>query len=566
MAFSHGVAVALVALSVLALGLRIGASTRLLPLCPEPDSSMVWKYRAICGEDTYVPASGYDGVYPNLLPCLLAAMPGCSTLPGAGADAVLEDHLETASAPYHRLRLLAALIAALLPAAVFLVARRFMPDGWALLAAAFQVVCLMHQAHSAIAKGHAPGVTFAWYTLWLVLRQLESPTWGRRIATAAAATAAIGTTQTGLFVLAPAAIRLLVPRPFAREGSWKDALVIPLALLGAAPFLSGGIGLSSEGVTLGHGHTIRFERAGDGLSLWTQFLWEHDPVLTALGALGFVLALFSIRPAWRDTWRRTQVAVLASYALPYMAILSVYDFMRPRYVLPLHPLVAILAASAVAWMSRRLPLRAGRGALIPLALAFPGWVSARYLWIGIRPDTFEQLGAWIERQPDATSRRIVLSPCLSPPLYPTQDALERQLETTTGRAQEWFYYLGKLDALPADAPHFHLGALDPDLYQKGTRTGREHVAWLDERNPDWIVLEDSNRIVSSNGLRQWIRTVRKHGELLATFSGEGGRHAGGIPIDYQRVRDLAARVLVADAHGPHIEVYRWRGRQEKRRR
>lgn len=543
----------MVALTALALTLRLGTSTRLLPLCPEPDASMVWTYRDLCGETTELLPYEYDGVYPLLLPRLLAALPGGSHLPDPARATDLDEHLEIASSAVHRLRLLAALLAGLLPATVFFVARRFLSDGWALVASAFLAVCLMHQANSAIAKAHAPGVTLAWLTVWCALRLHEAPSWGRRLAAAAAGAAAIGMTQTGLFVLPATLVGLL-----ARGVRGRRDLCVPfLALCGAAPFLPGGIHLGSEGVKLGHGHTVRFEALGNGMVRWPRFLWEYDPVLAALAAVGLAMALASARAVWRRPELRIRVVTLATYVVPYALLLCLYATLKPRYVLPLHPAAALLAAHALRVSARRHGSRWAACALVGLALALPTWTALRFLWLARRPDTFMQLGAWIEAQPGATEARILLSPSTAPPLYPTDASLAHQLQTNTGRSQPWFYHLSKLAAVPMDAAQYALDPVDPGVFRP-SNSAHAIAAAFDRAGADWIVLEDSPRTRALPSWRLLRGVVRRNSPRIAFFSGELDHTGGGATIDYQSVPDLARRVLTATAFGPDIEVYAWR--------
>jgi len=60
----------LLLVTALSFALRLGAVGRLLPVHPEPDSSLAWVYRSMMGEAIYHPEQ-HLGVYPDLLPRLL---------------------------------------------------------------------------------------------------------------------------------------------------------------------------------------------------------------------------------------------------------------------------------------------------------------------------------------------------------------------------------------------------------------------------------------------------------------------------------------------------------------
>lgn len=540
--------------SALAFGLRFGAIGRLLPVQPEPDAGLVWTYRTMCGEEIKHQELFY-GIYPNLLPGLLTVLPGGGTLALAPVEAGLREHLAAATEPYLRVRLLIAALSFLAAPLVFFLARRWMSDSWALLAAAFLATALMHVAHSSVAKAHAAEVTLAWLALLCVLRQIEAPSIARAAACAAAAALAIGTIQTGFFLLPP----LLLGAWYSRRASRATFVAACLAPFAAVAvgllFIPGGLGIGSAGVKMGRGHTIPFEGLdGSGLAAWPRFLWDHDPLLAILAALGLLLALFSIRSAPRARW-----LVVAAYALPYVTVISLDKNVADRYLLPLYPLAAILAALAASWLQRRTRGRLDEGAVCGALLALPLWVSCSFTWIGRRPTTLQQLGNWLEQQPGSTSKKLLLAPSVSPPLFPTALALQHQLDTTTGRSQPWFYYLGRLAHVPQSAPGYPLETIALEYYARA-HSAEEVERYLDEQRPDWVVIEVSRRMFTFAGLPSLREVLRRRGTLLATLSGEGGNHIGDVPIDYQGADELARRVLSADCFGPPLEVYRWNAR------
>jgi hypothetical protein len=548
----------LLLVTALSFALRFGAVGRLLPVHPEPDSSLSWVYRSMMGEAIYHPEQ-HLGVYPDLLPRLLTLVTGPMRTPAP--DASLEEHLAAASAPYLRMRILIAAIASLAAPVVFLLARRFWSDVWACACAMFVATGLLHLAHSSVGKAHGAETTFAWLTILLALRQLEKPSVARVIATAVAAVLAIGTIQIGFFVL-PA---MFAAALFARSASSPAriaAWVAPFAAAaGGLEFIPGGVHFGPWGVRMGFGHRIHFTLLdGRGLPTWLRLFWEHDPVLAVLSGLGLFLLLRELPRAWRDPVARSRELVIAAFVLSYGTVISLDAHVVDRYIMPLYPGFALLSTLAARAIFEALRGRVPRTAVCALLLALPTWIAVRYTWIGRRATTLQQLGSWIEAQPGATGKKFLLAPSVSPPIFPQPDSLARQLTTSTGRSQPWFEYLGKLPRLPSRAPTYALDGIDQKLYVRKAPLGPEdYERYFTEQAPDFVVLEVTKRMAAFPGEKFVRELVRRRGERVGVFSGEGGRHPGQIPIDYQGVRDLAVRVLSADAFGPHLEVYRWRG-------
>ncbi len=548
--------VGLVVVSAWALALRVGALSRLLPVHPEPDASLVWTYRALCG-DTTAEATRHFGVYPIFLPAGLAAVGEREVLASAEARATLEDHLAAASAPYVRLRRLGAWLAFLLVPISFFLGRRWLADAWALFAAALLATAMLHVAHASIAKPHAAAATFVWLTLLCALRFQERPSVARALAGAGAGLAAIGTLHTGLFVLPAMVASAWLADPSSRAARWSGWLAPAASLAGGLCFMPGFVSFEPHEIRLGHGHPILFTFLnGRGLGVWTELFWEHDPVLALLAASGGLVLLGALVTRRKALVARDPALVLVAFALPYALLISLDARVVDRYLLPLYPLFALCGALASQALAARVPGRAWPVAFGAALLAFPAWASARFTWLGRQPTTYVQLARWIEAQPDALHSRVLLSLWITPPLCPTPAALAQQLATSSGRSQPWFHYLGGLASLPAHVTQYDLRTLPPELYLRDPPPCEEDVlAELAALQPQWIVLEDTPRVLTFPGAKAIHETVRAHAERVAVFSGYASSYRG--PIDYQGARDLALRALDATALGPRLEVYLW---------
>ena len=549
--------IALVGITLLSFGLRFAAIDRLLPVRTDPDDALVKTYQTLSGFEVDNAELNY-AAYPVLLPRILTLVTSPDALRPAATDAALAEHLRAASAPYRHVRVLCALLSFLLAPLCYFVARRWVGESWALLAAAFLATALLHLAHSTMAKAHGAHATLAWLTILCALRQVEAPSLRRLAATTGASALSIGTFHSGLFTLAPLALTALLWRAPSRRAAWA-AWVAPLvALATGLLFTPGGIHLGAGGVKLGRGHSIRFENLdGSGLGTWLQLLWEHDPVLGVLAGAGALVAVAGLGAALRDRERRSHLLLLASYVGPYGLLISLDHNVQDRYLLPVYPVFALLATLAVRAALGRLRRPALVAATCLLLLAAPTWIALRYTLLGLRPDTTRQAAAWLEEQPQATQLRLLLTPGLALPLFTTPAMLAEVVSTPPGRAQAWTRYQGELATSPGGAPAYDLGTLDPRLFGRDAASRAELERYLEASAPDLILLEVSDRVRVTPGFEDLRQLLRARGAPVAVFSGEDERWAGAMPIDYQYARDMAGRVLAATAFGPRIEVYRW---------
>jgi hypothetical protein len=194
------------------------------------------------------------------------------------------------------------------------------------------------------------------------------------------------------------------------------------------------------------GHRIQLAAFnGAGFPIVLQSLWSYEPVLTLLAALGALVAgagwvarrtQRTGAPGDRTAagWRmwfagRESLAVVLAYVVPYTLVLGAYANTYQRFVIPLLPFLAVLAAwglfatCSYAYGRRGHWLAAGIGiaACGFQAQAVRGLVQAR-----ARPDTSARAAAWITRHLDPTRERIALGPLVDLPLWRTGESLGAQ--------------------------------------------------------------------------------------------------------------------------------------------
>ncbi|MFM7282082.1 MAG: hypothetical protein ACKO32_09920, partial [Planctomycetia bacterium] len=85
---------------------------------------------------------------------------------------------------------------------------------------------------------------------------------------------------------------------------------------------------------------MQFTGAGFLTILWS--LLSYDPVLSLLAVLGLLTLRPSLPKAWSvDTW------IVASFVVPYVLVIGMYNETWERFVLALLPWIGILGARAV---------------------------------------------------------------------------------------------------------------------------------------------------------------------------------------------------------------------------
>jgi hypothetical protein len=226
---------------------------------------------------------------------------------------------------------------------------------------------------------------------------------------------AMATLQNGVFTLFPLALAVFVSM---RTWTLRIGLALLLPVLAAAlaftvyPVLPS---IDATGVHLGGAlsHNVFFsDFTFGGFAVVSQWFLGHDPIFAVLTVLGFAAAIVWLGRHGRTLFRgeRRHVAIALAYVVPYALLLLVSQDVYERFLLPLLPWFAIVAARPwrifVDGVNVTGVTIAGR-AVLALVLAAPLVVLGRFAWVSLQPDTFTQAADWISN--DKTARAAAWS-------------------------------------------------------------------------------------------------------------------------------------------------------------
>ena len=570
-----------VLLTLLALGLRLWGLDHLLPHRLEPDRQIAQQVMVL-EEGLETPS---DEKVMSKYPWVLARLATLGfTPPAIQTDATPRDlaaHRRRSSSVSLRVRLWVAVLGSVSIPLTWWLARRLLSSSAALLAAALMATSLLHHDFSQQARAHVPAATFVLLTLGCAARAAAG---GGRLAwlgASVAAALAFGSLQSGVAAVLPLA--MVIWRRRQRDGlrSLGRALVPALSLLAALlffyPFLLEG---SSEGTAgeqasrfelrgtrLRHGtHVVDLALFdGRGFRVVARSLWMYDPWLFIGLGVGAVTWLFTRRgpgPRCRDSR-----AVVLAYALPYLLVIGLYLRSYQRFVIPLLPAFAILAAFGWSRLGEGLQRRAPRAArlVVPalwLAILVPAVATGcRLSWLRSRPDTYERFADWIEEELDPERERLlVLPPAYLPPLFQSEE-LARQDSFGEGRVHRvyWTDYQRLVPPASKPEPLWPVGWVQFRPKEDATSRREDPLAWLQGKGADYVALESIRpRSSQAEG-----RSLRSHLQASAKLALELAPDASGLPLDYNEERQSgpwhphhALRLWRAEAMGTPISVYR----------
>jgi 4-amino-4-deoxy-L-arabinose transferase-like glycosyltransferase len=320
-------------------------------------------------------------------------------------------------------RLLSAALGAATVWAVFALGARLFGARAGLLAAAFQAVLPVNVVHGHYATVDVPATFFVVLCLVHAAKLLHAPS-GRAAALAGlfAGLAAAAKYNVALVVLAPLAALLITRRD---EGRKPVPLLLPLLASTLAAFLVGNAGMllnwqgfvrdfTSELTKSGQGMGLLFAETGNG---W----WYHLAVSLRYG-LGLPMLLLALAGLiYAAARRQRQDIALLAFLLPYYLVIGWAQVRFLRYVVPICPVLAVLAARAVAEaFQTRPPLRWPAAAVGAVAGGSSLLISMAMLSTFTTPDA-RDLAKQALLQPDTEGRSIgfVTLPWFhAPPLDP----------------------------------------------------------------------------------------------------------------------------------------------------
>lgn len=555
--------------TLLALAARSAGLGTLLPHAPEEDAYIVRQAELIRAGGE--PTDKFDRTvwrkYPHLLARVLAWAPiEPEPLPPLDAT-TLDRHLSAASRPHHLGRGLVALVSVLAIPLVWFLARCFTSPTAALLPTVLFASALLPHYLSQQARPHGPVGTF---TLGCML---AAALWWQRPRTSVAllggisAALALACLHNGSAGLVPLFVAWLCAWP---RSSGRERILAPmLALFGVAvavhfgyPFLSAlldaGADLGNESVTGHQVDTSGFN--GGGFTVAFAALRHNDPLLGVLALIGLVSGVASWRT--RTPEQRRAALAIASFAVPYLIAIGMYDRSFERFALPLWPVLALLAALGLRTLAA--PLRAiGPGvAAVPLVVVvlFQTALVARKVQFDLRPDTYETAAAFVESELAPGTDELLLVPRAFLPL----PLVER---STPFGEQSWsrLYRIPWREHLLAYPPEGEAWTIEPagTRSQSGRISARVQGGGL---NPLWIAaIRDQLRASGARHLVS-IRLERKgeSGTFEQLMDGWGTlvHSVSPWPGDPDRPADFGyqgestvERLLLGSCFGPTLRIW-----------
>jgi hypothetical protein len=549
---------ALAAVLLGAFVLRFAGLGRELPHRIEPDAFLAYELQSLERDPALVQGVAFEERYPSLLPRALALLPYPEVPAKAMGAGDEKAHLAAAARPFLLVRTVVALASVLGVALTWLLARRFLSPRASLFAAILAATSLLSLFFSGQARPHGVEATLALAAVLLAISVRRQASAGRIVLATAASALATATLQNGLFALLPLGAGILLGAR-GKRALLAAGFACAAAACFALAFYPGMPYVDAQGVHLGPGaggaHWIRpsFANLG-GIPALARILWEFEPVLAVLSLGGAAVGLANLRHwfAGPDRDACLDLLVVLAYALPYLGALALDPSVQERFLLPLLPHFACLAAYAVARITARVPIVAA------LVLALPAWAAMRYVRVAESEDTFERAADWIRGHVDP-KERIAVTPGTVLPLLVDADDLRADLEDPTELSLPWIAYQRLLPAdLPGD-PRWKIRLLpiarrfDPHGFDQ-TRAER----WIREMEAGYVVLEDSQRMHRQFHGRELEAAAGSMGDLVYDARGSIPESDDVGPTDYQMPRRLANRLLDAEAFGPGIRIYRIR--------
>ena len=561
----RSVAGGLLAILVVATLVRFVGIGRELPYRMEPDASLVFQMQRMAGDPSLVPRDHSTGPYPLVLARVLSWLPHPEVparAEGPGDESV---HLARSARPFLLVRIVVALFSVAGVLLTYPFARRYLSRGGALVATWLAGTSLLSILFAGQARPHPVQATFALAALLLAVRVRERPTAGRILPAALACVAAICALQNGVFTVLPLLVAILLggratSRSIARPIAW--CAVVGVATVAIALLVFPGMPrIDAQGIHLGSdatgAHTIRPSLSTlAGLPKVARMLWEFDPLLALLAPVGAALAY----AAWRRT-RNPDGWILLAYAVPYAGVLALDPNVQERFLLPLVPLLACLAAAPIAlllaWIGERggaLAAALGAAAL----LGAPAVAAGAYARTASAPDNYRIAAEWIRAnaRPD---ERILATPGAVLPLLCDGESMTRNLKDQSWLANPWMIYQSLLGASAAGDPRWKLFFV-PVAEWRGGRTLDLARArdLIEETRADYVLLEDSVRMHKYYPTEDLERAAAASGDLVHRTVGTIPGPEDGLIFEYSGTRDLARRILGAKAFGPGIRIYRVR--------
>jgi len=557
--------IALLALTLAALVVRLWGIGYGAPIWEEPDPDIIAHVDQLRGDPVLSTVDAPEQQYPHLLARLAQLLPRRPPAQGEGAPTTLDGHLKAAAWTHVQVRALVALLSCATIPLVFALARRFVTERFALLAAVLAATSLLHHHFAQQGRPHGAAVSFFAWTLLACIDVAQRGRW-RDFAHAGVASAlTLATIQSGLAVLLAGVAAWWIAAAHERR-AWPR-ITLPIALVAAGIvvfypyYFDGSAGVQDPArhvdesqvlVRFGEHMILRSEFDGSGLGVLALSLWNYEPVLCALLVLAVLVALFHFRPRSSGVAAR----VVLAFVVPYSLVSCAYGMTLERFALPLLPPFAVFAAWGIERLFQALSHGAARRAVLAAlvaSLTLPAVACVKLSWLRSRPDTLDLAAQFVAAQPAAAA-------WVQPPL---DLPLARQRSPRPGGLfTPWAHWQAVASDVATLKEARDLRWLLPKPDQRADLEG-----YLRSLGPGLVVLERfevRTEHVERVALR---KTLQRVGELAATFSPDADPTRTELEFFFQLSDHFNAdahwdhphftlRLLSARAIGCVVEVWR----------
>lgn len=509
------------------------------------------------------------GYYPHLMSRLIVMAP--DDWVGEPREPLdLDGHLARASEPWLMARKLSVLLSLLAIPGAFYVARRFVSDGWALFAAALVTFSIFHLSFAQQEKPHGPvsgTVVVAVLAAMALARRPSAWTW--LIATLAMALA-LATAVNGGFALfsAAGAVAAMFLARTERSRPWKLVAwgIVPTVLALAAttrffyPFLFGAEEkekLGDHALNVGN-HPLMLDKlnfAGSKNMFLTLYLYE--PVVLVLGIVG--VAVFFLRRRAKvavDVERRRDFLVILPFVAVYGLFVCVYEDAFDRFLMPLLPFLAALAAYGASALASRMRSKAAIVALAAALLVEPAAATVQLARVRATDDTQTQAARWI-RENVKPDERVVVLPYIDLPLFYSAAAVAESPDASS--VLTWMAYQARLDAKWKLGPSFTV--LPPrGVKQEFAQLGDAPLDAIARRGADYVLIQSFGERYRYKVLLQLLEELRERAERVFVASPRAdGEDSGRVWIREKMTLAQVPtwlRVFQDRSMGTVLEIYR----------
>jgi hypothetical protein len=568
----------LILLVALGLVLRLRGIGYLLPTVTQLDGSViVHQVEAIRAGAPAAESDQHSAYYPQLLARATSLLPDPSRR-DTGSPRTLEEHLELASAPWTRARIVSVLLSMCIVPATWFLARKFVSSAWAFLAAALCTTSLLHVVFSSQERPHGTAATFSLLAVLAALRLRQKASVPAYLVAGLAAGLAIGSLHYGAFVLSPliAAICLRESRE-RRASAWWSLAILPILaacvfwfypfyFIGRAGYFSFGKVGDHPALNLSGQPLFLDKFDGTGFVSIVSNLWSYDPTIFIASMLGAVMLAVRAVHGWKsvELERRRDFAVVLAYVLPYFIVIGMYAETWERFLMPLIPYFACLAAygvkSAVRPLVERMRSSSARAACTAsIAACLPALALVPALRVGsVRsaPGTLSCAADWI-RENAGTSDPIVVIPYVDLPLLHGDAALAENSKRPW--SSNWIRYQMQLRNDEKEGARYEVFVVPKARNEAIQALSDDPIAYFREFRARYVVIAvGSEEFTMLDRARD---ALRREGELLFRSTPERLDQGGSTGFFQRHLRNVLEMpfflfVLEAARMGPTVEIYR----------